>query len=96
MTPDQILSKLETFDAEIRLTRSTELYMEPNNWHFSFKFSHKASRLETSASGPSREEAILAAWAKLEPLINTLTFTKVFEVPLLTLDQPKGPEGSEF
>ena len=38
------------------------------------------------------EDALQAAWGKVEAIVNTLTFSKGFEIPLLSIDATATPE----
>lgn len=84
----QIIARLESMNAEISLFRTNYAYAENGRWTASLEIKHdeKGIQLKARGTGEDVEDALQAAWGKIEAIVNTLTFSKGFEIPLLTID----------
>ena len=89
----QIIARLESMNAEISLFRSSYQYSD-DRWTASIEIKHEAKDLQLKARGTGGdvEDALQAAWGKVEAIVNTLTFSKGFEIPLLSIDATAAPE----
>jgi hypothetical protein len=90
----QILARLESMNAEISLFRSNYLYAADERWTATIHIDHKEKQLELKARavGQDVEDALQAAWRKVEAIINSHSFAQGFEIPLLTIEGAVAPE----
>jgi len=90
----QIIARLETMNAEISLFRSNYSYAGDERWTATIHIDHKEKQLELKAraTGFDVEDALQAAWRKVEGIINSQTFAQGFEIPLLSIDATATPE----
>jgi len=84
----QIIARLESMNAEISLFRTNYSYAGDDRWTASLEIKHdeKGIQLKARGTGGDVEDALQSAWGKVEAIVNTLTFSKGFEIPLLTID----------
>lgn len=82
----QIIARLDAMNAEVTLYRQT--YSSDAPWGASIEIKNESRHMELRAKGRGEdvEDALQDAWSKVESIINTLTFSKGFEIPLLTMD----------
>ena len=90
----QIIARLESMNAEISLFRTNYSYAGDDRWTAAIEIKHEAKDLQLKARGTGGdvEDALQAAWGKVEAIVNTLTFSKGFEIPLLSIDATATPE----
>lgn len=70
MSPSDILSLLSARNASIQIFRMAEPYIVPSQcWSVRFEVEHKQALLSVKGLAGSMDEAILAAWTKLEPFL---------------------------
>ena len=77
----QILARLESMNAEISLLRQPFSYVDDNErWsaRIEIRNNEKELELKARASGPDVEDALRAAWAKIETIANSSHFTTSF------------------
>lgn len=84
----QIIARLESMNAEISLFRLNYSFAKDDRWTASLEIKHdgKGIQLKACGTGGNVEDALQSAWGKVEAIVNTLTFSKGFEIPLLTID----------
>lgn len=88
MTPTnaKILARLEAMNAQVELWRFPKTGWRDAYWQCNIVLDHKGMELKSDCSAPSLDDAFERAWATISPIVDTLAFAKVFELPLLTLD----------
>lgn len=85
----QTLARLESMNAEIVLMRSTFSFVdELERWtaRIEINNSEKEIKLQAKGTGADVEDALRDAWEKVKPIVNSIDFSKGFDIPLLTVD----------
>jgi hypothetical protein len=85
----QILARLENMNAEIVLMRSTFSFVdELERWTARIEINNaeKEIKLQAKGTGADVEDALRDAWEKVKPIVNSIDFSKGFDIPLLTVD----------
>ena len=85
----QTLARLESMNAEITLYRSPFNFVdELERWSARIEInnSEKEIKLQAKGTGADVEDALRDAWEKVKPIVNSIDFSKGFDIPLLTVD----------
>lgn len=85
----QTLARLESMNADLSLLRVPFSYVDDNErWSARIEIRNNEREIELKArgTGPDVEDALRAAWAKIETIVNSAHFTTGFDIPLLTID----------
>ena len=91
----QILARLEIMNAEIVLMRSNYTFVdELERWsaRIDIKNTEKEIQLQAKGTGADVEDALKDAWEKVRPIVNSIDFSKGFDIPLLTVEAEASPE----
>ena len=85
----QTLARLESMNAEIFLSRNSFTFVdELERWTARIEINNteKEIKLQAKGTGADVEDALRDAWEKVKPIVNSIDFSKGFDIPLLTVD----------
>lgn len=84
MTLSQIFAKLNNLNAEVALCRNTYQYTDDGErWACIFTLNNDGTEIKVRAYGTDGDQALLAAFAKLDALLNASQVVTALNLPLL-------------
>lgn len=84
MTLSQIFAKLNILNAEVALCRNTYQYTnDDERWACSFTLNNDGTEIKVRAYGADGDQALCAAFDKLDALLNASQVVSALNLPLL-------------
>ena len=88
MNTSAIANLLDNLNAEVAVIRSKGSYIEPHErWTCTIELTHSSTQLKTRDYGATLDDALLAAYSKISPLISHPTVAAALDLPLLSAPQ---------
>lgn len=85
MTLSQIFSKLNILNAEVALCRHNYRYSDDSErWGCSITLDHEGTEIKVRGTGSDGDEALYAAFHKLDALLGAGQVVKALNLPLLS------------
>ena len=84
MTISQIAAFLDSLNASASAFRQPESYVDDERrWSFTVTLSRSDTEIKIRGEGPTLDEAMAQAYAKLEPLVNAPAVANALAIPRL-------------
>jgi hypothetical protein len=81
----KICATLDSLSAEVAIFRRTEsYYMESERWICSISLSANETEIKVRAASDSLERAVMFAFDRLEPILNSPVLSSALNRPMLT------------